>query len=41
MVRHWNRLSREAVPGTVEGDIGWDPGQPDLVVGDPILTEVL
>jgi len=30
MVRPWHRLPREAV-GDVQGQVGWDPGQPDLM----------
>ena len=36
VVRSWNRLSREAVdaplPGGVQGQVGWGPGQPGLVL---------
>ena len=37
MVRSWNRLPREAVdapsiPGGVQGQVGWGPGQPGLVL---------
>jgi len=34
--RHWNRLPREAVdalPGSVEGQVGWSSGQPGLTEG--------
>ena len=36
VVRSWNGLSREAVdaplPGGVQGQVGWGPGQPGLVL---------
>ena len=37
VVRCWNRLPREVVdapsiPGGVQGQIGWGPGQPGLVL---------
>jgi len=44
VVRSWNRLPREAVdapsiPEGVQGQVGWGPGQPGLVlnveVGSP------
>ena len=39
VVRHWNRLPREAVdapiPGSVQGQVGWGFGQPGLVEGVP------
>jgi len=43
VVRPWHRLPREAV-GDVQGQVGWDPGQPDLVlnlaIGNPAWTGV-
>ena len=50
VVRCWNRLPRETVdtpciPGGVQGQIGWGPGQPGLVlnveVGDPACGGVV
>jgi len=39
VVRHWNRLPREAVdapfPGSVQGQVGWGFEQPGLVEGVP------
>lgn len=36
VVRHWNKLFREAVYApSLEGQIGWGPGLPDLVAGNP------
>jgi len=37
VVRYWNRLPRAAVdalsiPGGVQGQVGWGPGQPGLVL---------
>jgi len=36
VVRCWNRLLREVVgiAGGAQGQVGWDPHQPDLVVGN-------
>ena len=48
-MRYWNRLSREVVdalsiPGGVQGQVGWGPGQPGLVlnveVGGPACSMV-
>ena len=35
-MRCWNGLPREVVdvPGGVQGQVGWGPGQPDLVNGE-------
>ena len=35
VVRHWNRLPREGypIPGGIQGQVGWGPGQPELVGG--------
>jgi len=38
VVRHWNRFPREAVdalPGSVQGQVGWGFEQPGLVEGVP------
>ena len=37
VLRCWHRLPRESVnvPGGVQGQVGYGPGQPDLVVGNP------
>ena len=39
VVRHWNRFFRESyrcpIPGCVQGQVGWGPGQPKLVGGSP------
>ena len=36
VVRPWHRFLREAMcgPGGVQDQVGWSPGQPDLVQGD-------
>ena len=49
VMRHWNRLSRVAgqphcgcpIPGGVQGWIGWGPGQPGLVGGNPAHSTVV
>jgi len=38
--RHWNRLPEKTLNapsrlGGIQGQAGWVPGQPDLVVGSP------
>jgi len=33
VMRHWNRLP---IPGGIQSQVGWSPGQPDLVVGSPV-----
>jgi len=35
MMGHWNRLPRVVMSGGIQGRVGWDPGQSDLVVGKP------
>jgi len=39
VVKHWNRLPREAVaaplPGSVQGQVGWSSEQPGLVEDVP------
>ena len=37
VVKHWNRLPRDAVnaPGSVQGQVGWGFEQPDLVEDVP------
>ena len=30
------RYSVCPIPGGIQGQDGWDPGQPDLVVGNPL-----
>jgi len=38
VVRHWSRLHREVVdslPGSVQGQVGWNSEQPGLVEGVP------
>jgi len=29
-------LQDEYIPGGMQGQVGWDPRQPDLVVGNPV-----
>ena len=50
VVMHWNRLPKEAVdapsiPGGVQGQVGWGPGQPGLLleieVGDLASSSVV
>ena len=39
VVRPWNRLPREAVDAPyslAQGQVGWGPGQPDLVGGSSV-----
>ena len=45
VVRCWNRLPREAVdapsiPGGVQGQVGWGPGQPGLVLNGEVGDSV-
>ena len=38
VVKHWNRLPRGCgcpIPGSVQGQVEWGPGQPDAVGGIP------
>ena len=44
VMRHWNRLSRVAVTAPshqIQGWIGWGPGQPGLVGGNPAHSTVV
>ena len=37
-VRHWHRCPEKLlcpIPGGVEGQVEWGPGQPDMVGGSP------
>ena len=36
VVRCWNRLLRCPIPGGVQGQVGWGPGQPGLVLNGEV-----